>query len=208
MKNDKRQITLLTIISLLTLFFAVVGATFAYFTITVKGNEEASSVMIRSAKLGQIVFEDGQEINLIKIYPGDSATKTFTIKNESSEVPTAIRYYIYLVQSNNEFATKNISEFVHEVTESSKTSTNPASELGVLAETTVPSPASTAPILSGVLYGNDSHTYTYKIGLIENNKNQNTAQGLTFLGKLQVEVEDNVRYTSGGTLWQSSSDSE
>lgn len=208
MKTDKRQMTLLTIVSLLTLFFAVVGATFAYFTITVRGNEEASSVMIRSAKLGQIVFEDGQEINLIKIYPGDYATKTFTIKNESAEVPAAIRYNVFLVQSNNEFATKNIAEFMHEIIASSKTSTNPASELGVLAASTVPSPASTAPIFTGVLYGNDTHSYTYKIGLIENNSNQNTAQGLTFLGKLQVEVEDTVRYTSGGTLWSSSTTSE
>lgn len=208
MKNDKRQMTLLTIISLLTLFFAVVGATFAYFTITVKGNEEASSVLIRSAELGQIIFEDGQEINLIRIYPGDYATKTFTIKNETAETPAAIRYNVYLVQSNNQFATKNIAEFMHEIIASSKTSTNAASELGVLAASTVPSPSSTAPIFSGVLYGNDTHTYTYKIGLVENNQNQNSAQGLTFLGKLQVEVEDDVRYTSGGALWQSSSDSE
>lgn len=201
MKKDKRQMTFLTIISMATLFFAVVGATFAYFTITVTGNEEASSVMIKSAVLGQVVFEDGQKVNLIKIYPGDYATKTFTISNNSSEAAAAIRYNVYLKQTVNEFSSHSIAEFKHEIISSSKTSTNEASVLGELASTTVPSPSSTAPIFSGTLYGNDTHTYTYKIGLIENNLNQNTAQGLSFAGVLQVEVDDSVRYTSSGGLW-------
>ena len=203
-KRDKRQSVFLIVISLLTLFFAVVGATFAYFTIVVKGNEEASSVMLRSVKLGQVVFQDGQEISLLEIYPGDYATKTFTIENTGSNVDTPIRYNVYLVQSTNEFASKGIVDFRHEIVSSSKTSTSDESVLGTLSST-VPSPATstTTPIFSGVLYGNDKHTYEYKIGLIESNSNQNNAQGLTFLGKIQVEVDDGVRYTSGGELWSS-----
>lgn len=204
MKKNNKQMTILTIVSLMTLFFAVVGTTFAYFTITVRGNEEASSVLIRAAKLGQIVFEDGQEIELLNTYPGDYATKTFTIKNETSEALVAIQYSVYLEQTNNEFDNKNIVEFKHEIIEKSKTSESEYSVLGNLPSTTVPSPASTAPIFSGSLYGNDMHTYTYKIGLIENNQNQNAAQGLTFLGILKVEVDDSARYTSGGELWISS----
>lgn len=203
-KRDKRQNIFLMVISLLTLFFAVVGASFAYFTIVVKGNEEASSVMLRSVKLGQVVFQDGQEISLLEIYPGDYATKTFTIENTGSNVDTPIRYNVYLVQSTNEFASKGIVDFRHEIVSSSKTSTSDESVLGTLSST-VPSPATstTTPIFSGVLYGNDKHTYEYKIGLIESNSNQNNAQGLTFLGKIQVEVDDGVRYTSGGELWSS-----
>ncbi len=203
-KRDKRQSIFLVVISLLTLFFAVVGASFAYFTIIVQGNEEASSVLIRSVRLGQVVFEDGQEISLLHIYPGDYATKTFTIKNTGTEDSLPIRYNVYLVQSNNEFASHNIVDFKHEIIASSKSDpSNDESVLGVLPSTTVPSPASTAPIFRGVLYGNDTHKYTYKIGLIENNSNQNSAQGLTFLGKIQVEVDDSVKYTSGGALWSS-----
>ena len=203
-KRDKRQSVFLIVISLLTLFFAVVGASFAYFTIVVKGNEEASSVMLRSVKLGQVVFQDGQEISLLEIYPGDYATKTFTIENTGSNVDTPIRYNVYLVQSTNEFANKGIVDFRHEIVSSSKTSTSDESVLGTLSST-VPSPATstTTPIFSGVLYGNDKHTYEYKIGLIESNSNQNNAQGLTFLGKIQVEVDDGIKYTSGGELWSS-----
>ena len=202
-KQDKRQSVFLVVISILTLFFAVVGASFAYFTIIVQGNEDASSVLIRSVKLGQVVFEDGQEISLLEIYPGDYATKTFTIENTGSDSDVQINYSVYLVQSNNEFASNNIVDFKHEIISSSKTSSSALSVLGVLPSTTVPSPASTAPIFTGTLYGNDKHTYTYKIGLIESNTNQNTAQGLTFLGKIQVEVDDGLRYTSGGNIWSS-----
>lgn len=202
-KKDKRQGVFLAVISLLTLFFAVVGTSFAYFTIIVRGNENASSVLIKSVKLGQVVFEDGQEISLLHIYPGDYATKTFTIKNTGSDDTLPIRYSVYLVQSTNEFASNNIVDFKHEIIASSKDSESDESVLGILPSTTVPSPASTAPIFSGVLYGNDTHSYTYKIGLIESNSNQNLAQGLTFLGKIQVEVDDSVKYTSGGTIWSS-----
>ncbi len=204
-KRDKRQSVFLIVISLLTLFFAVVGASFAYFTIVVQGNEEASSVMIKSVKLGQVIFQDGQEISLLEIYPGDYATKTFTIENTGSNVDMPIHYSVYLVQSTNEFASKGIADFRHEIVSSSKTSTSDESVLGVLNSTTVPSPATstTTPIFTGTLYGNDKHTYEYKIGLIESNSNQNNAQGLTFLGIIQVEVDDGTKYTSGGELWSS-----
>ncbi len=197
---SKKQTTILTVISIATLFFAVVGATFAYFTITVKGNEEASSVMVRTAVLGQVIFEDGQEISILEAYPGDYMEKTFTIKNTTGEVEVGIQYNVYLDQTVNEFATNSIDEFQHKIVSSTKTSESEFSVLGTL-DATVPSPSSSAPIFTGTLYGNDTHTYTYRIGLIENNSNQNTAQGLNFIGKLRVEVDDSVRYTSSGEVW-------
>ena len=198
---SKKQNTMLIIISIATLFFAVVGATFAYFTIAVRGNEDASSIYVKTAFLGQVVFQDGQGINLMDSYPGDYREKTFTIENTNSDVAVAIKYNVYLDQTTNEFAYRNITEFQHQIVSSQKLSVSELSVLGTLASTPVPSPANSAPIFSGTLYGNDTHTYTYRIGLIESNSNQNTAQGLSFLGKLRVEVDDSIRYTSGGSLW-------
>lgn len=198
---SKKQRIGLTIISIITLFFAVVGATFAYFTIAVRGNEDASSVFIKTAFLGQVVFQDGVGINLLDSYPGDYREKTFTITNSESDVDVVIKYNVYLDQTTNEFSSRNIDEFQHQIVSSQKTSLSDLSVLGILNPTTVPAPASAAPIFSGDLYGNDTHTYTYRIGLIENNSNQNTAQNLSFLGKLRVEVDDAVRYTSGGNVW-------
>lgn len=201
---DRRQRLILIAIAVLTLFFAVVGATFAYFTIIVQGNEEASSIFIKSVKLGQVVFEDGQGINLTDVYPGEFVTKTFTVKTEGTDPDVKVKYNVYLVQTTNEFASYNIPEFMHEITASNKTSTSEYSVLGTLSLSTVPSPASTAPIFSGTLYGDDVHTYTYRIGLLEANSNQNTAQGLSFAGVLQVDIEEgNNKYTSGGAMWSS-----
>lgn len=200
---SKKQTLLLIIISMLTLFFAVVGATFAYFTIVVQGNEEASSIYIKSVKLGQVIFEDGQGINLIDVYPGEFVSKTFTIRTEGTDSDVKVRYSVYLVQTTNEFAANNIHEFMHEVTASSKTNESDQAVLGTLSLSTVPSPASTAPILTGTLYGEDSHTYTYRIGLLEADSNQNNAQGRTFIGILQVDTDGGNKYTSGGALWSS-----
>ena len=180
---DKKQRLFLIIIAVLTLFFAVVGATFAYFTIIVQGNEEASSIYIKSVKLGQVIFEDGQAINLVDVYPGEFVTKTFTIRTEGTDPDVKVGYSIYLVQTRNDFSTSS------------------ESVLGTLSLTTVPSPASTAPILTGTLYGDDLHTYTYKIGLLEANSNQNNAQGRTFIGVLQADTDGGNKYTSGGALW-------
>ena len=202
-RYGKKQTLLLIIISLLTLLFAVVGATFAYFTIVVQGNEEASSIYIKSIRLGQVVFEDGQGINLIDVYPGEFVTKTFTVRTEGTDPDIKIGYTVYLVQTINEFAANNIHEFMHEIVDSSKTSTSEYSVLGTLSLSTVPSPASTAPILTGTLYGEDSHTYTYRIGLLEANVNQNNAQGRTFKGIIQVDTDGGDKYTSGGALWSS-----
>lgn len=198
---DKKQATILTIIAITTLFFAVVGATFAYFTIAVRGNEEASSIVVKTAFLGQVVFKDGVGINLLDSYPGDYREKTFTITNSESDVEVVIVYNVYLDQITNEFAPRGIAEFQHQIVSAQKESTSDFSVLGVLSPTTVPSPSNTSPIFTGALYGNDTHTYTYRIGLIESNSNQNIAQGLSFLGKIRVEVDDSIRYTSGGTLW-------
>ncbi len=203
---NKKQTTILIIISIATLFFAVVGATFAYFTISVRGNENASSVIVRTAFLGQVVFEDGQEINIEEAYPGDYIEKTFYIKNTSGEVEVGIVYNVYLDQTINEFSPKNIAEFRHQIISSSKTSLSEYSILGELSSTTVSSPSSSAPIFTGTLYGNDTHEYTYRIGLIENNSNQNDAQGLNFIGKIRVEVDDSIRYTSSGAVWSEPAD--
>ena len=47
----KRHTLIIYIIALLTLFIAIIGATFAYFAARIIGNEEASSVLIRSSSL-------------------------------------------------------------------------------------------------------------------------------------------------------------
>ena len=46
-----------------TLLVAVIGATFAYFTVTIKGNPTAPNVTVQSKTLGVIEFETLNQIN-------------------------------------------------------------------------------------------------------------------------------------------------
>ena len=57
--NRKGNTILLTVIAVATLLVAVVGATFAYFTASVSGNESAKSVIVNAATIGTITFADG-----------------------------------------------------------------------------------------------------------------------------------------------------
>ena len=95
--HKKGNTVLLTIIAVATLLVAVIGATFAYFSVTVSGNEGASSVIVKTGMLG-ITFTDGQEINFQDIKPGDNLSgmgKTFTIVNTGDyEIPFSIRWNV------------------------------------------------------------------------------------------------------------------
>ena len=89
---------LLTIIAVATLLVAVIGATFAYFSVTVNQVGDTSSVIVRTGMLG-ITFTDGNEINFDNIMPGDdrlaSMTKNFTIVNTGDyDIPFTISWVV------------------------------------------------------------------------------------------------------------------
>jgi len=96
-QRPRGNTVLLTIIAVATLLVAVIGATFAYFSVTVSGNDNASSVIVRTGMLG-ITFNDGNEINFDRIRPGADLTgmgKTFTIVNTGDyDIPFSIRWNV------------------------------------------------------------------------------------------------------------------
>jgi len=78
---EKKNTVLLTVIAVATLLVAVVGATFAYFSATVK-EENKTQTVLKSAELG-ITFTGTQEITAESITPGWTADKVFTVENTS-----------------------------------------------------------------------------------------------------------------------------
>ena len=58
-ETKKGNTVLLTVIAVATLLVAVVGATFAYFTASVAGNDTASSVVVKTAQIGTITYTNG-----------------------------------------------------------------------------------------------------------------------------------------------------
>ena len=67
MDNNKGQTIFLSVIGIATLLVAIVGATFAWFSISVSGNANASSIIVTTAKLGSVEFTDGNLIEMSNI---------------------------------------------------------------------------------------------------------------------------------------------
>ena len=57
---EKKNTMLLTVIAVATLLVAVVGATFAYFSITVSGEATSTAATATTAKIPTITLEQGE----------------------------------------------------------------------------------------------------------------------------------------------------
>lgn len=107
MDNNKGQTIFLSVIGIATLLVAIIGATFAYFSITVTGNEQASSIFVTTATLGQINFVDGTQIkwdkvNLEKGGTDKTESKTFTVENTATTALTNdVTYDVYMKVTAN-----------------------------------------------------------------------------------------------------------
>lgn len=205
MDNNKGQTIFLSVIGIATLLVAIIGATFAWFSVNVTGNDKASSIIVTTAVLGSITFTDGSVIDLSNIRPEHSpqASKTFTIANTQDNLSKAIEYYVTIdVQSNTLSPKVNNGTgnyFVHQLTGSacgsgSTCGTNAALGVDTLinsGEVAVPSTIGETQIGgTGKIVAVSTHTYTYKIQFKDSGSNQNQAQGTSFYGKLQVHTTD------------------
>ena len=181
MDDGKTQTIFLSIIGIATLLVAIIGATFAWFSITVTGNENPSDIVITSGNLGQVSFVDGTNIEIDNLMPGNYTTKTFTISQTDPSATGKISYNIVLNVKSNTLTPAANNEFVHSLKASGNTNG------GTLAQIKSPVvPEQSMVIGSGVIEGYEVHTYEYTIGLNNANFDQNEAQGKTFSGYLSV----------------------
>ena len=192
-QNQKKGNTiLLTVIAIATLLVAIVGATFAYFTATISGNDKASSIIVKTAQIGQIVFQDGDEIKLENALPGASTQKTFSISASDATVP--IKYGIKLNIATNSFTATTGSEGNDLVYSLSSQITGGDSSSGQ-AVTKVDDGAITQPSGSmylgqGTLGVGETHKYTFTIKFKETGSDQNSNQNQSFNGSLEVTTGD------------------
>ena len=191
MDNNKGQTIFLSVIGIATLLVAIIGATFAWFSVTVTGNDNASSIIVTTAVLGEIIFTDGPEINLTNIRPETSpgASKTFTIRNSNSSATEQVQYYITLRVVENDLTPVANGMFVHALKDAT---TSNIGTLITMAETAVPITDTRlgGATATGTLNGYDSHSYVYFIQFKESGSNQNSAQGKRFNGALRVDLID------------------
>lgn len=203
--NKKGNTILLTVIAIATLLVAIVGATFAYFTASVTGNTDASSVVIKTTSIGNVTYENGTELKLDNAYPGAYSNKiTFTVSVTDNDA--AMPYELKWVNITNDFVlgAEDKAELVYSL---AGTATKGGTVVDLSEDTTyeggfaaVPTVATT--IGTGSLAaGGDTHTYEMQVHFKETATDQNSNQGRTFIGKIEVATSgsDTTYYNSENT---------
>lgn len=95
-KNDKRGI-FLGIVGVLTLIVAIIGASFAYFSLNARSNEDA--VKVKAATV-QIVYEEGQNIAIDNIIPSEQSIALETVRR-AGETNSEGETYVACVDDND-----------------------------------------------------------------------------------------------------------
>ena len=166
-RKTKIKILALTVTIIL---FAVIGVSYAYVSLNITGNEEASSVSVDIAQL-ELTFTDGNVVNISGIFPGTTVNKTFSVTNNTN---TATYYDIKM---DDVFTTFTEDELVYTLSSTNSGATK--------TETIMPN--NDGLIKAKVLIaGNTTQTYTMAIKWKEINDYQNYNSGATYHGKIQI----------------------
>ena len=179
MTENKGQTIFLSVIGIATLLVAIIGATFAYFTISMGGTQ--GTVKATTAKIGAASFT-AQSVSGTAVLPGwTSEAKTVTVELEPSDYD--VKYT----------CTLNMTE-------------NPLTDLtltvaGTNAQTTVngklKTGATNTVIASGTLAKSatkQTATMTYTLSFPETGADQGTQQGKTIAGTVTCATEGETVY--------------
>ena len=174
MKDNKILFgTLIVLLLLLT-----TGLSYAYFSISVKGNDNAKNVIVEAGTL-KLTYTDGPAINAQYIKPGWSTTKEVSVKNNG----TLDAYYNVIWQSLTNTITNN------ELVLSAKCQRlNASGTVEGTCESISQAPISDMTIAKKIsIESGITHKYTFTILFKETNTNQNYNQGKKFSGVLGIE---------------------
>ena len=165
-----------TFIALLLLL--TTGLSYAYFSASISGNENAKNVVVEAGTLS-LVYTDGPEIKAQNIKPGWSTTKEVSVKNTG----TLDTNYNIIWQSLTNEITNNemvISATCQRLNASGAVEgTCESISQAAISDMTI---AKKISIESGI-----THKYTFTILFKETNADQNTNQGKKFNGVLGIE---------------------
>ena len=185
-EKQKSNTVILTIILSATFLVVMVGATFAYFTAKVSGNDTASSVIVNTASLGTITYTNGTELKLENAYPGaTSETKTFTVAADASATAN-VNYSLNWTNVTNGFVNKE--DLVYTLTGANSDASNTTTTL--VTKTNEVAPSANTLIGSSVLKPGETHTYSLTVNFKETGSDQNANQGKAFTGKIEVSTGD------------------
>ncbi len=166
-----KKILILSIVGVLMLVSIVVATSYAYFTANVSGNKDTNNVVVTNGVMA-LEYKDGDEITLANAVPGNSVTKTFTVKNTGN---VSTNYTIYFSELSNKFVDK--TDLVYTLT-SSDGGKN-------VAQTQVPS-TNDAMVSNYAIDAGKTHTYTLTITFLNKDENQNDNMGVSFSTKVSI----------------------
>ncbi len=173
MKDNKKYLYFGVI--LLTM---IIGVSLAYFGITIIGNDTAKKNKIVTGNL-ELTFTDNDEITLNNAFPGDSFTKTISVKNTGTK---EVSYNLVWTELTNEITN---NELVMEAT--CKRLNNSGTEEGRCNSILEKVVSATSNITSNIAIEADvTHEYTVKVTFIDTGKPQNYNKNKSFSGKLGI----------------------
>ena len=174
---DKDKMTLF-VTGMFLLLIMTTGLSYAYFSASVKGNENAKDMVVEAGTLS-LVYTDGPEIKAQNIKPGWSTTKEVSVKNTG----TLDTNYNVIWQSLTNTITNNelvLSATCQRLNASGTVEgTCESISQAAISDMTI---AKRVSIESGI-----THKYTFTILFKETNVDQNTNQGKKFNGVLGIE---------------------
>ena len=178
-----------TFIALLLLL--TTGFSYAYFSASISGNENAKNVVVEAGTL-KLTYTDGPAINAQYIKPGWSTTKEVSVKNNG----TLDAYYNVIWQTLTNTITNN--ELVLSAT---CQRLNASGTVEGTCESISQAPIKDTTIAKKILIESGiTHKYTFTILFKETNANQNYNQGKKFSGVLGIEEsKDNTSAVSFST---------
>lgn len=187
----KNNTILLSVITVASLLVAVIGVTYAYFTATVTGS--GSSIVVDAQKLATITYTNGGAVSLKNALPGAvSPTQTITVSASNSGT-SSIKYTLRWTGVSNNFSS---SDLVYTLSGSSSSDST-----GLVAtQTDTTAPTGNVAIGSGTIKPGATHTYKLSLKLKETGSDQNSLQGKSFSGKIEVTTND----TSGSSVYYNS----
>ena len=174
---NKDKMTLF-VTGMFLLLIMTTGLSYAYFSASVKGNENAKNVVVEAGTLS-LVYTDGPEIKAQNIKPGWSTTKEVSVKNTGT---LDINYNIIWQSLTNEITNNEmvISATCQRLNASGTVEgTCESISQAAISDMTI---AKRVSIESGI-----THKYTFTILFKETNADQNTNQGKKFNGVLGIE---------------------